>query len=280
MSFRVGSAVAVSQTLDELLETNQGYLNWLDSIGAEDAKHDFVASLERIATPPAEAFYYVPPAYLRATPLVQVNGVSLSVSVNIRGQHAHTPGLEPFLKWKRGEIATVAAHLTVRNFIRGAKLEKERWSGSGTSPLVYELTERALRMSISSDTITGSIHHAMELEIIQEAFTENPPKLYLSVTQITGEKRCDGIIQTRRDSRAWDQSMTAVNFETPDEVRAHSQLSPHEGQVLRNMVEPFGFGAKRLLLVCLEESVPKLKELKDALPTWLASRIEIRAVKV
>ena len=78
MSFRVGSAVAVSQTLDELLETNQGYLNWLDSTGAEDAKRDFVASLERIATPSAEAYYYVPPAYLRATPLVQVNGVSLS----------------------------------------------------------------------------------------------------------------------------------------------------------------------------------------------------------
>jgi hypothetical protein len=198
---------------------------------------------------------------------------------NIRGQHAHTPGLEPFLKWKRGEISTVATHLTVRNFIRGAKLEKERWSGSGASPLIYSLTERALRMLISSDTITGSIHHAMELEIIREAFTQNPPKLYLSVTQITGEKRCDGIIQTRRDSRAWDQSTTAVNYETPDEVRAHSQLQP-EGQVLRNMVEPFTFGAKQLLVVCLEESVPKLKELRDTLPTWLASRIEIRVVKV
>jgi hypothetical protein len=198
---------------------------------------------------------------------------------NIRGQRAHTPGLEPFLKWKRGEISTVATHLTARNFIRGAKLEKERWSGSGTSPLIYSLTERALRMLISSDTITGSIHHAMELEIIQEVFTENPPKLYLSVAQIPGEKRCDGIIQTRRDSRAWDQSMTAVNFETPDEVRAHSQLQP-EGQVLRNMVEPFAFGAKQLLVVCLEESVPKLEELRATLPTWLAKRVQIKVVKV
>lgn len=198
---------------------------------------------------------------------------------NIRGERAHTPGLEPLLKWKRGEISTVATHLTVRNFIRGAKLEKERWSGSGTSPLVYSLTERALRMILSSDPITGSIHHAMELEIIREAFTENPPKLYLSVTQTPGEKRCDGIIQTRRDSRAWDQSMTAVNYETPDEVRAHSQLQP-EGQVLRNLVEPFTFGAKQLLVVCLEESASKLKELKATLPTWLAKRVQIKVVKV
>lgn len=78
LSSRAGLAVAVSQSLAELLEANQGYLNWFDSIGAEDAKHDFVASLERIATPPAEAYYYVPPALLRATPLVQVGGVSLS----------------------------------------------------------------------------------------------------------------------------------------------------------------------------------------------------------
>ena len=198
---------------------------------------------------------------------------------NIRGQHAHTPGLEPFLKWKRGEISTVATHLTVRNFIRGTKLEKERWSGSGTSPLIYSLTERALRMLTSSDTITGSIHHAMELEIIREVFTENPPKLYLSVTQTPGQKRCDGIIQTRRDSRAWDQSTMAVNYETPDEVRAHSQLQP-EGQVLRNMVEPFTFGAKQLLMVCLEESTSKLKELKATLPTWLAKRVQIKVVKV
>lgn len=199
---------------------------------------------------------------------------------NIRGQHAHMPGLEPFLKWKRGEISSVATHLTARNFIRGTKLEKERWSGSGTSPLVYSLTERALRMSISSDAITGSLHHAMELEMIREVFTENPPKLYLTVTQTTGEKRCDGIIQTRKDSKAWDQLMTGVNIETPDEVRAHSQLPPHEGQVIQNMVEPFEFGAKHVLIVCLEESVPKLEELRRALPTWLASRIEIKVVKV
>jgi hypothetical protein len=71
--------------------------------------------------------------------------------------------------------------------------------------------------------------------------------------------------------------MTAVNYETPDEVRAHSQP---EGQVPRNMVEPFTFGAKQLLMVCLEESAPKLKELKATLPTWLAKRVQIKVVKV
>jgi hypothetical protein len=78
MSSRAGSALAVSQTLAELLEANQGYLNWLDSIGAEDAKRDFIASLERVATPAFEAYYYVPTATLCLTPLVQVGGVNFS----------------------------------------------------------------------------------------------------------------------------------------------------------------------------------------------------------
>jgi hypothetical protein len=46
------------------------------------------------------------------------------------------------------------------------------------------------------------------------------------------------------------------------------------------MVEPFTFGAKQLLVVCLEESASKLKELKATLPTWLAKRVQIKVVKV
>jgi len=78
MTSSMRPAVAVQQTLPELLETNRSYLDWLESIGAEDAKRDFLASLERIATPPAEAYYYVPPAFLTSTTLVQVGGVSPS----------------------------------------------------------------------------------------------------------------------------------------------------------------------------------------------------------
>jgi len=71
------SAVGVQQTLAELLEVNRGYIDWLDSIGAEEAKSDFLAQLERIATPVTGA-YYVPQAFLASTPLVQVGGVFLS----------------------------------------------------------------------------------------------------------------------------------------------------------------------------------------------------------
>ncbi len=67
-----GSAVAVQQTLAELLGANQGYLNWLDSIGAEEDKREFVETLQRIAAPPVGVYYYAP------SPLVKVGGVALS----------------------------------------------------------------------------------------------------------------------------------------------------------------------------------------------------------
>jgi hypothetical protein len=47
------------------------------------------------------------------------------------------------------------------------------------------------------------------------------------------------------------------------------------------MITPFAVaGAKRLMVVCLEESLAKLTEIKNALPSWLARRIEIRVVSV
>jgi len=39
--------VNFQQTLAELLGANQGYLNWLDSIGAEEDKREFVETLQR-----------------------------------------------------------------------------------------------------------------------------------------------------------------------------------------------------------------------------------------
>ena len=86
MSSKVRPAVAVSQTLTELLEANEGYLNWLDSIGAEETKGEFITSLERIASRPEALYYpalipyptYIPQAFLRPTPLAPVGGITLS----------------------------------------------------------------------------------------------------------------------------------------------------------------------------------------------------------
>jgi hypothetical protein len=76
---------AVPQTLEELLSENEPYLNWLDSIGAEETKNDFVLSLEQAAAPSPEVYYYTPTGevYQYAplsypTLLVEVGGVSLS----------------------------------------------------------------------------------------------------------------------------------------------------------------------------------------------------------
>jgi hypothetical protein len=78
---------AVPQTLEELLSENEPYLNWLDSIGAEETRNNFVLSLEQAAAPSAEVYYYAPTgevyyyaprAISYPTLLVEVGGISLS----------------------------------------------------------------------------------------------------------------------------------------------------------------------------------------------------------
>lgn len=49
-------AFVFTQTLAELLDANQAYLNWLDSVGAEQTKREFVRGLEKAAMPPARAY--------------------------------------------------------------------------------------------------------------------------------------------------------------------------------------------------------------------------------
>jgi hypothetical protein len=60
MAQRIEQIPAAPQSLEELLEANEAYLNWLDSIGAEEAKQEFIQSLERSLAPTAGAYYYQP----------------------------------------------------------------------------------------------------------------------------------------------------------------------------------------------------------------------------
>jgi hypothetical protein len=82
MASKTGPAVAVPQTFEELQKANEGYLNWLDSIGAQEEKRRFLQSLQESAVPLAPTYpryyaYHVP-AFLCQTRLVQIGGVSLS----------------------------------------------------------------------------------------------------------------------------------------------------------------------------------------------------------
>jgi hypothetical protein len=120
----------------------------------------------------------------------------------------------------------------------------------------------------------------MERAFFEEAIRLKPPKLYVALTQKLGECRPDGGLFERIDSKAWKRSEgTPVNFETPEEVRAHSStVAGSEGQVFVNMITPFAAGCRRVITVCLPESYDKLVELKNALPSWMSNAIEIRVV--
>ena len=74
--------VSVPQTLQELLEANQGYLNWLHSMGAAKAEHDFTESLRPLAT--AAEYAYAPyveyerPEILFQPPMTEIGDVTVS----------------------------------------------------------------------------------------------------------------------------------------------------------------------------------------------------------
>ena len=79
MSFNVG-VVTVSQTLQELLDANQGYLNWLRSLGAAEAERNFIESLRPLATAPGAYVPFAP--YTRPIPfqppMKDIGGVAVS----------------------------------------------------------------------------------------------------------------------------------------------------------------------------------------------------------
>jgi hypothetical protein len=87
MAHRIEQVPVAAQSMEELLEANEGYLNWLDSIGAEEAKQEFIQGLEISLARTREAYYYQPRtggyAYFPAVsslpgPLVTVSDVSFS----------------------------------------------------------------------------------------------------------------------------------------------------------------------------------------------------------
>jgi len=168
------------------------------------------------------------------------------------------------------------------NLVSAGRLQKNQYPLPYKPPISYSLTKPAMQMFLGPSPMsnTGDLHYAMETEIFHEALKSKPPVLYLSIPQEPGENRCDGILVERLDSKAFKwHDIVAVNIETPEEVRAHSSMKQgREGQVFLNMITPFEHGAKELFVGCLNESEQKLKELKEALPSSLSSRIYVSVV--
>lgn len=68
----------VPQTLEELLEVNRGYLNWLRSVGGTEAERRYVESLCQL-TAGTTQFYYQPYAEYRAPELLkEIGGTAFS----------------------------------------------------------------------------------------------------------------------------------------------------------------------------------------------------------
>ena len=182
-------------------------------------------------------------------------------------------------------IRDVTVRLVLRKLLEARQLDQGERASRGIRPVVYTLTDKALEFFLGSSpsaASTGDLHALMEIAVFNEALSAVPPELYLSVPQMPGQTRFDGVLVKRLDTKAFDWShASAVNIETPTEILAHSSTEAgKEGQVWLNFVTPFSTGIGQLRVVCLKENVQKLTQLKEALPTWMRNRIEIGVVSV
>ena len=188
-----------------------------------------------------------------------------------------TTAIESMTSWqKRGHITNIGTRLIALGLLSSRNLSQDEWRYPGTPPRPFDLTQRALRMFLpcASAASTGPLHRAMETKMLEEAFSSIRPKFYACVTQMPGELRCDGLLFERLDSKNFDHpKAVGIQVETPEEVRAHPI------QVLMNMILPFTCGLRRVIIVCLRESLEKLTEMRDRLPSWLAKNIEIRTIE-
>jgi hypothetical protein len=188
-----------------------------------------------------------------------------------------TTTIESLVTWmKRGQITSIATGLVALGFLSSRDLGKDEWLCPGSPPRVFDLTDRALRMFVPCGSAsTGALHRDMEMQMLEEAFRSKPPRFHVCVRQIPGQLRCDVLLFERIDSKTFDYpGAVGQQVETPEEVRAHSN-----GQVLMNMILPFTYGLRRVIIVCLPDSIEKLTETRSRLPSWLTKNIEIRAVE-
>jgi len=203
-------------------------------------------------------------------------------------EYAHVSNLAMRIGWlKKGEVGQVASSLVARDYLAQRRLTRAEWSFPGSLPHVFRLTDRILDLLFGHGTSSmegGFTHKAMQLAIFKEAVSGSPPLLYLSIPQIAGESRPDGVLveRVKKDSKTWDwQNAYAVNYETSEEVRAHSSAVPgKEGETYVNLVRCFTQGCKNLVVVCLQDKAETLTKLKNELPTWLQKRIHIQVVYV
>ena len=184
-----------------------------------------------------------------------------------------TTTIETIVTWmSRGRITSIATGLVAFELLSSRDLDKDE-----RPPRGYDLTARALRMFVPCGSAsTGTLHRDMEMRMLEASLRIKPPRFHVCVPQVPGELRCDVLLFERVDSKVFDYpAAVAVQVETPQEVRAHSN-----GQVLLNMILPFSCGLRRVIMVCLPESVEKLTAMRERLPTWLRKNIEVRAVEL
>ena len=214
--------------------------------------------------------------------------VVAAVYLNTSGvsEYAHVSNLARQIGWlKKGEVGQIASSLVAKDYLAERWLTEQEWALPGSRPRVFRLTDRLVAQLFGNQTTNmagGSIHRAMERQFFREAISASPPRLFMAIPQLTGESRPDGVLVERVDSKCWDWgNACAVNFETDQEVRAHSSTRPdNEGEVYLNLLRPFVQGCKGLIVVCLQDSEKKLTELVNELPSWLQKRINVQVVYV
>lgn len=159
---------------------------------------------------------------------------------------------------------------------------------SGTRPGNYDLTQKGrevlLDQSRSPPTEDRHAHADMERKRLIEAVTHPPfPQVYMCTRKDIGSllpevDRCDAIVRGRKDGESYGEGIRAVNIETDRDFETYPYRPKKEGTVFVNIVTPFVFGANSLEVVCQQASIPELRKMWNALPSWMQGQIHFNPI--
>lgn len=196
-------------------------------------------------------------------------------AMGLAGRRVYVSSLSGELGWSKGQVADTLDPLTKKGFLTSRRASGEEWVKPGPAPITYDLADRARRLfeqSVTGQSAGGDEHHYL-MRAAREKYLIEGGMFFQELPQHKGLIRPDGYFLRELDSREWDNSTaTAVECETPSEVRAHTD------QVFSNMAKNFVLGFGSVAVWAFEEDRERVERVIGQLPPVLAARVTLECV--
>ncbi|MDG7016374.1 MAG: hypothetical protein JRM82_03260 [Nitrososphaerota archaeon] len=193
----------------------------------------------------------------------------------LAGRRVYVSSLSSELGWSKGQVADTVDPLTKKGFLTSRRVSGEEWVKPWPAPITYDLADRARRLfeqSVTGQSAGGDEHHYL-MRAAREKYLIEGGMFFQELPQHKGLIRPDGYFLRELDSREWDNSSaTAVECETPSEVRAHPD------QVFWNMAKSFVLDFSSVAVWVFEEDKERVGRIIEQLPPVLAARVTLECI--